>query len=429
MKFRLFLIVLASLLLPAVLCAQQEPDYFREGYLRYENYIYKSSIRSVTFEQETMPLSDPVLDLTRDDRLLLTFDDLDGDYKNYNYTIIHCNSDWTPSNIFPNEYLRGFEEDRISDYRLSFNTLQRYTHYRLMIPGNEVQPTLPGNYLLKIYPEGYPDSLVITRRMLVVQNRVNIEANVHQATIVQNRESKQEIDFAIGYRSLQVSNPFDEIRVVVLQNGRWDNAIYNLKPLFLKDQVLEYHYDDENTFNGGNEYRNFDIRTLRIYTQYVEKISRDESGYTVTLFTDKSRSFQRYSIENDINGKFLIRNQDGRDDHLEGEYVRVRFRLKHEILTTGNFYVFGALSNWRLSIYNKMEYDYDEGIYHISLLLKQGYYDYQYMFLKDGSTIGDETVIEGNHHETRNEYTVLVYHRPAGSRFEQLVGFQRFTSR
>lgn len=426
---RLFLLVISSLWLPALLSAQQEPDYFREGFLRYENYIYKSNIRSVTFEQETMRLSDPVLDLTHDDRLLLTFDDLDGDYKNYNYTIIHCNSNWTPSNIFPNEYLRGFEEDRITDYRQSFNTIQHYTHYRLLIPGNEVQPILPGNYLLKIYPEGYPDSVVITRRMLVVQNRVNIEANVHQATIVQNRESRQEIDFAIGYRGLQVSNPFDEIAVVIQQNGRWDNAIYGLKPLFLKDQVLEYHYDDENTFNGGNEYRNFDIRTLRIYTQYIEKIVRDEPGYTATLFTDKSRSFQRYSIENDINGKFLIRNQDGRDDHLEGEYVKVKFRLKHDILTNGNFYVFGALSDWSLSAYNKMEYDYDEGIYYVSLLLKQGYYDYQYLFLKDGSIVGDETVVEGNHHETRNEYTVLVYHRPAGSRFEQLVGFQRFTSR
>lgn len=429
MKFRFYLFVLSSLCLPADLFAQQEPDYFREGFLRFENYIYKSNIRSVTLEQETMRLSDPILDLTRDDRLLLTFDDLDGDYKNYNYTLIHCNSDWTPSNIFPNEYLRGFEEDRISDYRLSFNTIQRYTHYRLLIPGPEVRPILPGNYLLKVYPEGYPDSVIITRRMLAVQNRVVIEGTVHQATIVQNRDSKQEIDFGIGYRGLQVSNPFDEIKVVVQQNGRWDNAIYGLKPLFLKDQVLEYHYDDENTFNGGNEYRNFDIRTLRIYTQFIEKISRDEMGYTVHLMTDHSRSFQRYSIENDINGKFLIRNQDGRDDHLEGEYVKVRFRLKHDLLTMGNFYVYGALTDWRLGSYNKMEYDYDGGYYQTSLFLKQGYYDYQYMFLQDGSTIGDETVIEGNHQETRNEYTVLVYHRPAGSRFEQLVGFQRFTSR
>lgn len=409
--------------------AQDGDDYFREGYLRYENYIYKENIHTVILEQENIRLSDPVIDLGKDERLLFSFDDLDGDYKNYSYTLIHCNHDWTPSNIFPNEYLQGFEEDRITDYRTSFNTIQPYTHYRLIIPGREVRPVLAGNYLLKVFIEGERETPVITRRLLVVNNRTVVEGNVHRATIVQDRESRQEVDFSVAYRGVQVSNPFDEIKVVIQQNGRWDNAIYGLKPLFLKDNLLEYEYDEENTFNGGNEYRTFDIRTLRIYTQYVQQILKGNDGFTVLLLPEISRSFSRYSVENDINGKFLIRNQDGRDDHLEGEYVKVKFRLKHDILANGNFYVFGGLSDWRLSNSNKMEYNYDEGQYEALLFLKQGYYDYHYVFLADGKTIADETVAEGNHFETRNEYTVLVYHRPTGSRVDHLIGYQKFQFR
>jgi len=428
MKIQYVILSLFCILFYAA-AAQENSDYYREGYLRYENYIYKDNIRTVILEQENLRLSDPVIDIGKDDRLIFSFDDLDGDYKNYSYTLIHCNHDWTPSNIFANEYLQGFEEDRITDYRTSFNTLQPYTHYRLIIPGGEVRPVLPGNYLLKVFIEGDRDNPVITRRLMVVNNRTVIEGNVHRATIVQDRESRQEVDFSVAYRGVQVSNPFDEIKVVVQQNGRWDNAIFGLKPLFLKDNLLEYEYDDENTFNGGNEYRTFDIRTLRIYTQYVETILKGTDGFTVMLLPEISRSFSRYSVENDINGKYLIRNQDGRDDHLEGEYVKVKFRLKHDILANGNFYVFGGLSDWRLSSNNKMEYNYDEGRYEAILYLKQGYYDYQYAFLEDGKTVADETVAEGNHFETRNEYSVLVYHRATGSRVDQLIGYQKFQYR
>lgn len=409
--------------------AQDNSDYYQTDYLRYENHIYVPNIKTVLFEQLNVHLTDPVIELASGQKLLLSFDDLDADYKYYTYTLIHCDADWRPSNLIQNEYLEGFTEDRIINYRSSFNTIQKYTHYWQEIPGREVKPFISGNYLVKVYVEGEPDKPVLTRRMLVVQPKAFIEGTVKRATIVQDRESKHEIDFNITYAGLQIANPFEDVKVVLMQNSRWDNAIRGLKPLFLKENMLEYNYEGENTFNAGNEFRTFDTRTVRIYTEFVKEIVQGPDGYTIVLQPCISRSFDRYVFENDINGKYLIKNQDGRDNELESEYVNVKFTLRHDVLANGNFYIFGALTDWALNNSNKMEYNYDENSYEALLYVKQGYYNYEFAFLKDGENVADETVVEGNHYETRNEYTILVYFRPVGGRYDQLVGLTKLYSR
>lgn len=429
--FRIVLIITALTVcyMPFRAFCQDTTDYYASGYLRYEDFIYNKNIKTVVFEQASLQLSDPVMELGKPDKLIFSFDDLEGEYKNYMYTLIHCNANWQPSPIQPNEYLSGFTEDRITEYRTSFNTIQSYTHYSQEIPGREVKPTLSGNYILKVYIEGAPEVPVITRRMMVLDAKATIEATQHRATIVSDMESKQEIDFSIFYKGLQVANAFEDIKVVIQQNGRWDNAKTGLKPLFLKDNELEYNYEEENTFFGGNEYRTFDIRTLRLQTQFVEKIARAADGFSVVLTTDLSRSFGRYVTENDINGKYLIKTQDGRNNDLEGEYASVKFTLKHEILANGNFYVYGALTGWRTTPENKMAYNYDDGTYEALLFLKQGYYDYQFVFLPDGTTIPDETIVEGSHFETENDYNIFVYFHATGSRYDQLVAFKKIRTR
>jgi hypothetical protein len=414
---------------PAMVQGQDTTDYFQPGFVRFENHIYRPNIKTVVFENLSERLSDPILELGSNQKLVLFFDDLEADFKNYNYTLIHCNADWTPSPLLSNEYLGGFTEDRITNYTSSFNTIQRFTHYRLLIPGAEVRPLISGNYLLKVFVEGYPENPVLTRRMLVVDHKAKIEAHVHRATLVEFQDTRQEIDFSVYYSGLQVANPFEDIKVVLRQNGRWDNSITGLKPLFLKDNELEYSYDVENTFNGGNEFRTFDIRTLRMQTEYVTDIIRAASGYTVVLQPGKSRAFDRYVIDNDIDGKFLVKNQDQNDEHLEGEYTMVKFTLFHDILVNGNFYVFGALSDWRISQENKMIYNYDESVYEAVLYLKQGYYNYEFVFLEDGKQLPDETIVEGSHYETFNTYDILVYYRAIGGRFDRLVGQKRLISR
>jgi hypothetical protein len=404
-------------------------DYYGGGILRYEDRIYKKNIRTVQLRDVTFDRSQPILSLNSDEKLKLSFDDLDADLKDYMYTIIFCDANWEPSDLLTAEYIEGFAENSIIDYRYSFNTLVPYTHYNAVFPGNATRLTKSGNYLLKVYQNGNPDDIVITRRFMVFQPKLSIDCRVTQASIIEDRNYKQELDFTINTSSYPISNPYNDLTVVITQNNRWDNAKRDLKPVFVKDGELVYDYDQENVFSAGNEYRFFDMKSIRYISERIFKVRRDSSVYHVELYSDDKRSFKRFYSQSDINGDFYIKTTDGNNSEVEGEYCYVHFFLPYEdVLIDGNLYVFGAWNGWSCNRENLMKYNKERLGYECILLLKQGYYNYSYAFLQDGSTAADETLIEGSHYETENEYTIYVYHRQPGTFYDQLIGVERKNS-
>ena len=220
------------------------------------------------------------------------------------------------------------------------------------------------------------------------------------------------------------------MKVIITQNNRWDNAVNNIKPTFTEPRQLTYSLDDKSTFNGGNEFRFFDSRSLRTYTERVANITRDSSyTYHIELKTDELRTFKSYSFYNDLNGGFLIKNQDlATNPDLEADYAWIHFFLPYDTQTSGNFYVLGKLTEWRLNKSNRMTYNYKKMGYECDLFVKQGYYNYTYVFLADEKKAADETLSEGNHWETENDYTIYVYHRQRGTYYDQLVAIKRFNS-
>ncbi|HEU4717121.1 MAG TPA: DUF5103 domain-containing protein, partial [Bacteroidia bacterium] len=297
----LFALLLFSL--SAELAKASVPDsaeeYFSDKTLRYEDKIYVPEIKTVVLSPDPSVLAPPVISLNSTDVLYLSFDDLGADFKTYTYTLIHCTAKWEPSNALVSEYLDGFAQNPITDYQYSRSTLQKYTHYSASFPNENVKLTKSGNYLLKVYTDNDEDSIVFTRRFLVYENNVTVDASVHAATIVSDRNFKQEVDFNIGYNQADIANPYSQIYPVILQNFRWDNAISGLQPQFVKDGQLVYDYDDVNVFSGGNEFRNFDTRSLRYKSERVEDIEKDSNNlYHVYLLPDDKRAYKRFSTTN-----------------------------------------------------------------------------------------------------------------------------------
>jgi hypothetical protein len=77
-----------------------------------------------------------------------------------------------------------------------------------------------------------------------------------------------------------------------------------------------------------------------------------------------------------------------------------------------------------------MIFDVEKGVYQKTLLLKQGYYSYNYILRdrNDPNNMDDYRETEGDHTETENEYTILVYYHTPGTLNDQLIGFTTFNT-
>lgn len=399
--------------------------------VRNTDYIYVDNIKSVKFHVENIFLSQPIVELGSGARLSLTFDDLDGDAKDYTYTFIHCDRDWQPSNLSEMEYLDGFTESRIRDFRFSFRTIQNYTHYWLDLPNNDANWKVSGNYLLIVYEDEGEKIPVITRRFMVVEPLVRIAPQVVRPSVVSKMRTHQEIDFIVEHENLNIRSPQQEVRAVVLQNGRWDNAIKDLSPIFTRFNQLVYDYQDKIVFPAGKEFRYLDLRSLRLGSENILEVAEYDDGYDVTLYGDLKRDEKPYIFMEDLNGNFIIETMDQNDNRLSSNYANVLFSLKSPSpFFEDDIYIFGALTDWQLKEEFKMEYSPAINAFVAKAYLKQGFYDYAYAVVPKGkkNVAPDLTLLEGDWYETENNYTILLYYRPFSGRYDRLIGAATFTS-
>ena len=322
------------------------------------------------------------------------------------------------------EYLEGYPENEIRNSTPSFSTYYNYLHYSLEIPNENTRLLLSGNYLLVVYKDGNQDDVAFTRRFMLTENAVNIQASVKIPTLNHYKACCQEVDFTVNHSGISIDDPYNETSTFVFQNGLWDLGINGLQPYMVNQGQLIYDYQEENIFPGGNEFRFFDTKNTRTPTFYVQKIDYVNSYFHFVLKPDQARPPHNYFSKEDINGRYAIEAEGSHDPGVDADYVFVHFRLDMPLPLDGNVYLTGALTNWQFDDQSLMEYNPEEQAYQKSLLLKQGVYNYRYLFLPAYSQEFVMDEIEGSHDETSNEYLILFYHRPPGSRHDRLLGHQ-----
>ncbi len=382
-----------------------------------------SNIKTVIFKG---PTEDQFPVIKQGETITLEFDDLKANEQDYYYKIIHCDYDWTPSQLLKSQYLVGMDNQRIIDYENSYTTLQPYSNYRLSIPNENVRLKVSGNYVLEIY-NMYGD-LQFSRRFVVYRDLINVGGVVRRSRDFNYLNEKQVVQFSINTAGFPVVNPKKEIKVAIIQNHFWPTALYNIKPQFTVGTELVYRYDKETSFFGGNEFLNFDTKDLRTTSFAISRIEL-EDVYHHYLFTNGFRYDQDYTYFPDINGDFVIRTFQGQDEAREAEYTKVHFSLPYSNeIGLDNVYVIGKFNNYTIEEENRMEFNEESGKMELSLLMKQGFYNYKYIIEREDGTI-DLNYVSGNFHFTENNYLILVYYRDFGEIYDSIIGIGSINSR
>ena len=375
-----------------------------------------NDIKTINFGMSDDSFGVPIVGL--DEMLILEFDVLNNLEEDFYYVIEHYNYDWTPSQLMKTEYINGMDNLRIVDYINSFNTYQIYSHYQLKIPNQQTRLKVSGNYLIKIFDD-YGD-LVFSRKFMVQEKISKIQVQVRRPREVSLINEAQSVDFKVSSSNINFNNPMQTVKTAIIQNNNLKTAIYGLKPQFIMGNELVYRFIDESLFMGGNEYLFFENRDVRSANQGVQYIDLKEI-YHSYLFTDIQRKYQKYTYNPDINGGFKITVLDREDPRIEADYTYVHFSLLSEEIVNSSVYVFGGFNNFSIDKSNQMSYNFQKGIYEVSIMLKQGFYNYKYVVVDEKNDL-QEGFISGNFDETENNYVVVVYYRDLGSRYDKLIG-------
>jgi len=403
-------------------------------YCQVQEAEYSSSVHTIQFYEAGNQVSVPVIGLGSIGQLELHFDDLDANIKNVSYTYMLCNADWTPAMLSQFDYIKGFSQNRITNYRVSSLASTRYVHYQALVPDKNCFPSRSGNYILKVFVNGDTSKLLFTRRMLVVDSKTTIAAQIQQPYNGQIFKTHQKILFKVNLNpQLDIVNPYQQVSVALLQNFRWDNMKSALRPSFFSRTTIDYNTETDAVFPAGKEFRWVDLRSFRFQSDRIAKVVADSKSTDVFLKTDLERSQQRINFYRDANGRYTIAVTENINPLWQADYATVHFSYSpagNNPLNGKDVYLFGGLTNFRLDENLKMTYNAAAGIYEANILLKQGYYDYTYVTVdaRDKKRQPSFEFTEGDYWETENQYTILLYYRPLGGRADELIGYSTVNS-
>lgn len=382
-----------------------------------------STFKTLQVQYDGDMFAPPVINLNNPgERIVISFDELADDRRNLRYSLVHCDASWQPEGLVDSEFLDSFNEGTVEDYDFSQATVVHYVHYTITLPNEQVRITQPGNYLVKVYDENEPDVTLVQARFGVCDFSARVGTAVSSRTDIDANESHQQVSVTVDTRELGVDDPFNDLRIVVSQNGRPDNEVTLTTPQRIHGKQVIYEHLRPLIFNAGNEYRRFETSSVNYPGLGIERMIHDAPVYNAVLYTDTPRTGQSYLYDSTQQGRYLVRDVDTSDSDTEADYVLTHFTLQMPPIAGADIFIDGDLTDRRFTPASHMVYNHASGCYEQSLLLKQGAYNYQYLAVPNGSERGYTSPVEGDKYQTVNEYTVRVYHRPKGTRFDRLVG-------
>lgn len=415
-----YLFSLLVLLLPSYVSAQQ-------------SRILGGNILTLRTEVGGRLNTMPILQLDGDKTMEISFDEMSHEYHRYLYRIQHCDLYWNDTqDLFFSEFMEATQEEvPIDDYVESQNVTTHYTHYSFEFPNEDMHPLLSGNYRMTILcDDGDEPEPVAEVCFCMLESKVGIIGEVTTNTELDYNSRHQQVEMSIDCSNLQTRDLREEIHTLVMQNDRLDNAVFDARPSYVNGSKLIWEHQRELTFPAGNEYRKYEILSYRYPSMHVDNINFFAPYLHATIDDDAIR--RNYLTDEDLNGISVIRNIDNQDDIAGTEYMLTHFKLlcpepfeDADVFINGKWTTGGISKEWKLT------YDDAQHAYVGAFMLKQGYYNYQYLVVSREDQLkrtvfhqpkGYTRPLEGDFYQTSNDYRVLVYFRQPGARYDRLVG-------
>ena len=387
-----------------------------------EQQIFRENVRSLTVYNPDNFMAPPVIRFGSGDRLNINFDIISEDTEYLRYRIIHCNADWQPSRLMESEYLDGFNEVAIDDYAFSTNTYIHYVNYNITIPNQELPILVSGNYILQVYPEYEPDELLLQARFSVSEEIAPLAAALTTRTDKGVNSEYQQLFFNVDISSIENINPYQDLLVMITQNNRPETARIISHPMRVEKTKVIFEHDPNLIFEASNEYRRFETVRTDYPGMHVDSVKFKDGIWHAWLKPDFSRLHKEYIFDKTQHGRFKIDEYNSTEPDLASDYVMVHFSLDPGEYQNGYIFVDGDFTNHRFEESNRLKYDWNDGLYHAEIPLKQGSYNYQYIVIPEEGGFHSTKNIEGNKFETQNEYLIQVFLRLPGSRADRLIG-------
>lgn len=385
--------------------------------------IFDSNFRSLRACTESNYYAPPVVELDGDDRVRIEFDEISPEMRYMRYSLLHCDANWQPSQLVESDYVDGFNEADIEEYDFSSGTFANYVHYGISLPNEDMPILLSGNYLLRVYPEEDSENTLLQVRFSIVEKAVDIFAEVTSRTDIDYNKSHQQVAVTVDTKDYRVENMYADLKVVVTQNARSDNEAIVTNPLRVSSNKAFFEHDRKLIFPAGNEFRRFEMTTTNYIGMGIDRYAYHDPFYHAELKIDEPRCYGSYTYDQTQYGRFTIRESNAFDSNTGADYMIVHFALDIPRQSGGDIFVDGEFTQHNFTNANRMHFNEATNRYELDMPLKQGAYNYQYLWLPHGSKTALTAPIEGDFYQTVNEYQIKVYNRRLGERYDRLIGY------
>ncbi|TYP94932.1 protein of unknown function (DUF5103) [Fodinibius salinus] len=374
-------------------------------------------IQSIHVHPQNAPAKAPIISLKTSQKLVLSFDYLSTQSRQFRIEISHRTQNWKQSSITASTYLDSFSYAFIQNAKASFTNNPSYRHVEYSFPNDQLRPAVSGNYLIEVYDDN-DGTLLFKLPFFVTENEGQISTQIDRLFAKRNDgrpldqpSSKYQYPKFVEYPQFDLSMSF-------AQNQFWGRM---RKADFLDtitQNKLNGRLQINNSFVGNYEFKTLNLQNFEADGQQIVEYFPGLTPPKVVL----RRDIQRFGV---TPSPFPLSNLGMPSKGRSGNYARVQFSLTTDssVSPNTNIFVIGDFNNWIVNDFHQMEYDSERKLWKGNAIIKEGQYAYKYVTVSNNNI--NDLALDQLFVSSAQEYFTFIYYKDPDKNFDRLLKVDR----